>query len=148
MPLGRLIGVVGAQFGRYSQRVLAEHGATASSVGVLGALACEDGLSHREMARRLWLTPATLTPVVDALEQAGHVRRHRDPDDRRVVRLHLTDEGREWLRSTYSEVARAFRARIPPPPPGHEQIIRDYLVAVLAAINETDGPPWPTRPSE
>ena len=78
MPLARLIAVVGAQFGRYSQRVLAEHGATATSVGLLGALAEEDGLSHREMARRLWLTPATLTPVVGAPEATRHIRRSRD----------------------------------------------------------------------
>jgi len=145
MPLARLIAVVGAQFGRYSQRVLAEHGATATSVGLLGALAEEDGLSHREMARRLWLTPATLTPVVDALEAAGHVRRGRDPSDRRVVRLHLTEPGRTWLADTYAEVAHAFRARIPAAPPEHEQIIRNHLVAVLAAINDPEGPPWPGR---
>jgi len=97
------------------------------------------------MARRLWLTPATLTPVVDALEAAGHVRRGRDPSDRRVVRLHLTEPGRSWLADTSAEVARAFRARIPAAPPEHEQIIRNHLVAVLAAINDPEGPPWPDR---
>lgn len=141
MPLGRLIAVVGAQFGRHSHRLLAEHGATATSVGLLGALAEDPGLSHREMARRLWLTPATLTPVVDALEQAGHVERRRDPDDRRVVRLHLTDAGREWLRDTHAAVGAAFKSRVPQPPPGDEAVIRRYLITVLAALNEPDGAP-------
>ena len=62
-----------------------------------------------------------------------------------MVRLHLTEAGRSWLAVTYSEVAQAFRARIPAAPPEHEQIIRIHLVAVLAAINDPEGPPWPGR---
>ncbi|MGI8925402.1 MAG: MarR family winged helix-turn-helix transcriptional regulator [Tepidiformaceae bacterium] len=36
----------------------------------------------------------TVTGVLDRLERAGHVHRFRDLDDRRAVRLELTDSGR------------------------------------------------------
>lgn len=35
----------------------------------------------------------TVTGVLDRLERAGHVRRFRDLDDRRAVRLELTEQG-------------------------------------------------------
>lgn len=143
MPLLRLVAVAGTQLARYSQRVLAEHDATVTSIGVLSTLAESDGLSHRDIARQLWLTPATLTPVVDGLERAGHVQRERDSDDRRVLRLHLTEAGRDWLAETYDQVAHTLRASIPAAPPGHEHAIRNYLAAVLAAVNDCEGPPWP-----
>lgn len=36
----------------------------------------------------------TVTGVLDRLERAGHIARRRDLDDRRAVRLELTDSGR------------------------------------------------------
>jgi DNA-binding MarR family transcriptional regulator len=38
--------------------------------------------------------PRSVTTVVDALEQAGLVRREIDPHNRRAIRLYLTDRGR------------------------------------------------------
>ena len=37
--------------------------------------------------------PRSVTTVIDALEQAGLVRREIDPRNRRAIRLHLTDSG-------------------------------------------------------
>src|SRR5437764_4877786 len=91
MPLGKLIPWVSHAITRFFHDVVAEHGLTRTALAVLAALAEQDGLSHRELAEHVLLTPATLTPVVDALEAGGDIRRDRDPDDRRVVRLHLTD---------------------------------------------------------
>ncbi len=46
-----------------------------------------------EIARRLKLPANGLTPVIDRLEQAGLVARCRDPEDRRVISIHLTADG-------------------------------------------------------
>ncbi len=45
------------------------------------------------IARRLVITPATATRLVDALERKGLVRRVRLEEDRRAVRVELTEEG-------------------------------------------------------
>ncbi len=50
-------------------------------------------LSMRELADRLQLDPSNVTGVVDALERRGLVERQADPDDRRVKRLALTEQG-------------------------------------------------------
>jgi DNA-binding MarR family transcriptional regulator len=46
-----------------------------------------------ELADHLGIVPRSLTTVVDALEKAGLVRREIDPDNRRAIRLHLTEHG-------------------------------------------------------
>ena len=134
MPLGKLIPCVSSVITRYFHQVVADHGLTRTSLGVLGALAVRDGLSHRELAEHVLLTPATLTPVVDALENSGDIRRDRDPEDRRVVRLYLTDVGRLRFGATAGVVAAAFRDRMPLPSQADEKIIRGYLLDVLAAL--------------
>ena len=44
----------------------------------------------RELAGRLHVTPGTLVPLVDRLEEQGYLRRVPDLDDRRITWLELT----------------------------------------------------------
>ena len=44
----------------------------------------------RELARRLHVTPGTLVPLIDRLEDQGYLRRVPDKQDRRVTWLELT----------------------------------------------------------
>ena len=44
----------------------------------------------RELASRLHVTPGTLVPLVDRLEEQGYLRRVPDQDDRRLTWLELT----------------------------------------------------------
>lgn len=46
--------------------------------------------SGRELAGRLGVTPGTLVPLVDRLEEQGYVRRVPDLQDRRLTWLELT----------------------------------------------------------
>jgi DNA-binding MarR family transcriptional regulator len=145
MPLGRLLSWTGRTLDRYHQRTIADHGLTSTSMGVLGVLAHSAAVSHRELSAHLGVTPATLTPVVDALESAGELTRERDPADRRVVRLSITPRGRERLVVAFGQVAPTFRERMPHPPPEQHAIIRDYLLAVLAAVGEQEAHPRTPR---
>jgi MarR family transcriptional regulator, transcriptional regulator for hemolysin len=48
--------------------------------------------SGRELARRLRVTPGTLVPLVDRLEEQGYLRRVPDLADRRTTWLELTSK--------------------------------------------------------
>lgn len=60
---------------------------------VMFALQAHPGLSNSEMAQFLAITPATLTNKVKRMEKSGLVIRQRDPEDERVSRIYLTEQG-------------------------------------------------------
>ncbi len=72
----------------------------------------EAGISVKELAEKLMVTPGAITQFVDALVKKDFVRRHEDPNDRRIVRLTLTESARsqsEKLRKEFlSSAAVAF----------------------------------------
>jgi DNA-binding MarR family transcriptional regulator len=127
-PLEVLLPRVGAAVARHQQRLAARDGLTPTAVAVLAALDPGDGPSHRELAARVGLSPATITPVLDRLEAAAEIRRERDPGDRRVVRVHRTAAGAARLSSA------ASRERwLPEPAPELEAAVRTWLLEVLVA---------------
>ncbi|MCU1629612.1 MAG: hypothetical protein JWP64_4561 [Pseudonocardia sp.] len=136
MPLPALLARTGAAVGRFRHGVTAGHGLTTTSLAGLGVLAHAGGLSHRELAAELGVTPATLTPVVDTLEREGSLRRERDPADRRVVRLRITDAGRRRLATAHEQVEVVYRERLPHLTAEEEAVVRRYLLAVLDAVDE------------
>jgi DNA-binding MarR family transcriptional regulator len=50
-----------------------------------------------DLGRQMMLTPASLVPVIDSLEDSGIVRREIDPADRRRTPLVLTEHGAKVL---------------------------------------------------
>jgi DNA-binding MarR family transcriptional regulator len=56
------------------------------------------GFTFIELSRLLLVTSGNLTGIVDRLEARQLVRRVPDDEDRRVVRVKLTDKGRSMTR--------------------------------------------------
>ena len=55
----------------------------------------EDGLSVGNLCERLYLDSGTLTPMLKKMEEKHLVERRRCKDDERMVRIWLTEEGRQ-----------------------------------------------------
>lgn len=138
-PLDQLIVRAGQAVRRFTQRAAAAHGLSATGLEVLAALAeldkldKLDELSHRDLAGRLRLAPATLTPVLDALEAEGALTRARDRTDRRLVRISITQSGRERHAAAAAGVAEAL-AGLPEPSPEQAVLIRTHLLNLLDAV--------------
>ncbi|HTT51982.1 MAG TPA: MarR family transcriptional regulator [Streptosporangiaceae bacterium] len=66
-------------------------GINSTDLNCLNILSFRGQMTAGELARETGLTTASITGVLDRLEEAGYVRRERDPQDRRrvVVRLVL-----------------------------------------------------------
>src|SRR5690349_18424097 len=69
-------------------------------VGVTDMMACGYLASHgfrtpSQIARRLQITTASVTVLIDRLERQGHVCRLPHPTDRRKLLVGLTDSGQE-----------------------------------------------------
>jgi DNA-binding MarR family transcriptional regulator len=119
---------------RVTRKAAATHGLSATALDVLAALVELDEMSHRDLAGHLRLAPATLTPVLDALEAAGALNRVRDRADRRVVRVSITHHGRERCAAAAAGVAAAV-ARLPAPSSEQAALIRAHLLSVLDAAD-------------
>lgn len=70
-------------------------GITVPQLSVLWSLWDEDGVLTSKLLEGTSLDGGTITGVVDRLEKKHLVRRERDADDRRVVRVFLTAGGRK-----------------------------------------------------
>jgi DNA-binding MarR family transcriptional regulator len=66
---------------------------------VLCKLFLHDGMTQSEIAQQLGVQGATVTDMLQRMEENKLVTRRRDPEDNRLVRVYLTDEGREKERA-------------------------------------------------
>lgn len=62
---------------------------------VLCAVVGRGGLTQTELAGELSVRGATVTNMLQKLEEANLVTRQRDAEDNRLVRVHATEAGRE-----------------------------------------------------
>jgi DNA-binding transcriptional ArsR family regulator len=67
-------------------------GLNATDLNCLNILSFSGEMTAGELARQTGLTTASITGVADRLEEAGYVRRERDPKDRRRVVIRLVLE--------------------------------------------------------
>lgn len=94
-----LLAQVGAYAARMFDERIGELELTPPQVGLLRAIAMQPGRSQQALAEQLG-TPATrLVALLDTLERRGAIERRRNPDDRRLHALHLTETGQELIRS-------------------------------------------------
>src|SRR4051794_8427080 len=62
----------------------------------------------RELAEHLTVAVNSMTSIVDGLERKGLARRQRSAEDRRVIRVELTEEGQVMYRSVADVNRRLF----------------------------------------
>jgi len=90
---------------------------TLTQLGVLEAVLHLGPLTHRELGRKLLTSPANLSDVIDKLETRGLVRRVRDVQDRRQVRVELTGTGHDLIRDVFprhaADIAQAMGGLAP-----------------------------------
>lgn len=70
---------------------------SASQLRVLHILEHQDGIRLRTLAESLASTPPSTSRLCDRLVAAGFVEREVSAEDRREVRLHLSNRGRAFL---------------------------------------------------
>ncbi|MFE3175576.1 MarR family winged helix-turn-helix transcriptional regulator [Amycolatopsis sp. NPDC059090] len=81
---------------RFAERV-ADLGLTPPQTGLLRAIARRPGESQQVLAAELGTPPTRLVALVDGLEQQGLIERRRNPQDRRLYAVFLSDEGQETM---------------------------------------------------
>ena len=142
-PLPALVTVAMRLVGAFIGSTAQGTGISMAGLGVLRLLAARDGLKSSEVAARGWWTPGTVTSVVDTLVRDGYVERRREAADRRVVRLHITDTGRQKVEEAIMLIGPKWHDAFGYVDPADEPVIRKFLIETIdrfgAMIREERG---------
>jgi MarR family 2-MHQ and catechol resistance regulon transcriptional repressor len=97
---------------------------TYSQFAVLEALYHLGSLTQGDISTKVLKSGSNMTTVIDNLERDGFVRRERDVNDRRVIRVHLTEAGTRKVEAVL---------------PGHVAALVEEFSVLSASEQETLG---------
>lgn len=113
----------------YSRTAEKETGLTGPQLWAIKLVAANAPIKVSELARRMYLHPATIVGILDRLESKGLVQRTRSTEDRRVVEIDLTAQGRVVVGQA-PEVAQGMLIK------GLESLSREKLSHVSESMRE------------
>jgi len=110
-PIGLAVSVTAKALNRAFDDALAVVGGSTSTWLVLQAVTSTEVATQGQLAAAIGVRQPTLTHHLDGLERAGLVTRTRDPGNRRVQRIAVTEAG-EHLFLRLRRAAAAFEGRL------------------------------------
>jgi DNA-binding MarR family transcriptional regulator len=91
--LSFLLSQVGARSAELFADRLAPLGVSPRAYGILSNLAAAQGQTQQQLADALGIHRNNMVGLIDEMEAAGWVRRHRNEQDRRAFEIRLTQSG-------------------------------------------------------
>ena len=82
-----------------SKRLVKLAGLTAPQFLVLQTLSLEEPRKPSDIAKKVFLSQATVSSIIDRLTKAEFVRREKSRSDGRVIHIYLTDKGQKRLKA-------------------------------------------------
>jgi len=110
-PIGLQLSHTSKSVGRAFSDALAEVGGSVPMWLILTSLMGDSWPAQHQLARALRIEGPTLTRHLDGLEEAGLIARTREPNDRRAVRVELTDAGKA-MHTELRQAVIAFNRRL------------------------------------
>lgn len=107
LSLGHQLARVGRLVGRRMRMKLVGTGLHHAQGMILLHLWHADGVAQNKLAKILHITAPTATATLQRMERDGWIRRRRDTDDQRVVRVYLTAKAKALrieTRSSFKEL--------------------------------------------
>ena len=124
-----------------SRKAEHETGLTGSQLWVVKLLDGGAPMKVTDLARRMYLHPATMVGLLDRLEVKGLVLRTRSDKDRRVVHVSITDQGQELVRNS-PEVAKKLLVRgLEPLSDKKVEVIAQGLEQIVSILGIQEEPP-------
>jgi DNA-binding MarR family transcriptional regulator len=93
---------------RLSEKTLKPLRITFSQFGALLRLSFQDNVTQKELSEIMDTDTTTIMVICDSLEKKGLLKRMKDPSDRRVNRLVLTEKGKNVVSKTYPLMTKRY----------------------------------------
>jgi DNA-binding MarR family transcriptional regulator len=122
----------------YSRKLAASCDLTGPQLACLRQLARTRETATTQLAEAVSLSAATVTGILDRLEQAGLVARLRQQDDKRRVLVALTTDGRDALRRAPPLLQDAFTQRFRALPAASQAQLDRALQEIVAMMEAQD----------
>lgn len=92
----------------YSKDLVRDYGITGPQLLLMQALSDSGASSAGEIAKRIQLSNATTTEIINRLERRAFIKRKRNTQDKRQVFVSLTPLGKEILKTAPSPLQKKF----------------------------------------
>lgn len=99
---------------RVSKETARQFNLSAREIWILLAARCAEPVTQKQVAKHLALNENVLVLLLDRLEKSGHVRRFRNPANRREQFVRLTTKGKSLVRRVLAGKAKFYRAVFSP----------------------------------
>ncbi|HJQ94967.1 MAG TPA: MarR family transcriptional regulator [Acidimicrobiia bacterium] len=105
-------------------------------------------LTPLQVAQQLLTSQSGMTGKLDRLERQGLIRRTPDPDDRRAIRLGITDAGRDVIDEAFTTNLSVYQSMLHEFSPTEVKNLEALLEKLLSRLDHLSGlsRPW-TRPA-
>jgi DNA-binding MarR family transcriptional regulator len=103
-------------------------------------------LTPLQVAQQLMTSQSGMTGKLDRLEQQGLIQRIPDPEDRRAIRLGVTDSGRALIDEAFTTCLRVYESMLDEFTPSEVKTFDALLEKLLTRLDELSGirQPWST----
>lgn len=128
--LGYLLRQAAGAFRHQMERTLADLDVTPPQFAVMTMLSAYPGISNADIARLAVLTPQTVSVIIANLERAGSIRRVPHSVHGRILKIELTAEGGELLKTCRERVEGLERWLAEGMSEAEEGVVRAWLVRV------------------
>lgn len=127
-----------ALFQRKVMAHLTDCGLTAGQPKVLDYLGLHNGSVQKAIAAGCQIEPATLTGILNRMEEKGLIYRQMENGDRRSLHVYLTEEGKEkqkLVRETLEGLTREILSEISPE---EQQVLLECLVKICSKMIDAE----------
>ncbi len=112
-----------------------QFGLTGPQSAVLRILVKKGPISSAELSRKLYVTPANITGIIDRLEKKGLVERTRKDGDRRIALITLTESGTNLSKDLPDPIENKLIAELADLESGHVQMLGLAIKQILTLID-------------
>ena len=104
-------------------------------------------LTPIEVAQQLRTSQSGMTGKLDRLEEQGYIQRAPDPEDRRAIRLGMTETGRALIDEAFDTTLRVYESMVGGFAPNEVKSLDALLEKILIRLDELSNvrQPWDTR---
>jgi DNA-binding MarR family transcriptional regulator len=124
-----------------SKRVERETGLTGPQVWGIKVIAEHGNIRVSDLAKKMYLHPTTVVGILDRLEKRGLVSRSRSKEDRRVVDVSLTCEGRNLVADSPEAASNKLTRGLEALSVDDLNVIHQGLHRLTNILDATDIPP-------